>query len=184
MTKQSGSRASRTVVFLAVLAAVLLLLFLGASRLPSLAVETDSSDITEYERILAKLGHPQTLGTGFFPASIPAGAEGAQMHYFSSISTTLCLKYSLDRDALSEQIARFSEAATWIGSPAGLETAQTGILESMLLVLDYEEALPRDLTLYLMVSRPYREGDWNHGTLGLCAISEERGEILFLYEDW
>ena len=151
------------------------------------AATTETTDIQYYQRALHAVGHPNIPGTSQFPGQIPEGVQDVRFSYHPAMlqgGEELHLKLTLEPHQVTQYKAQLSELARWVGSPMKCETEQTGIYESSLYVFDYERELPGDLTLYLMYSKPYRQNDWNHGQLGLAAISEENNEVLFFYESW
>jgi hypothetical protein len=151
------------------------------------AATTEITNIQYYNRTLHAVGYPNIPGTSHFPGQIPKDAQNIQFSYHQAMAQggeELHLKFTVDADQMNQYKAQFLKKASWIGFPRNCETEETGIHESFLYVFDYEKELPRDLTLYLMYSKPYRQNDWNHGKLGLAAISEENNEVFFLFEDW
>lgn len=72
-----------------------------------------------------------------------------------------------------------------MGNPDDCDLEKSEILKSSLSVLDYAyHDLPNDLKLYSIYIQAYRINDWNHGEIGFTAISQEKSEILFVYDRW
>ena len=171
--------------------AAALLLCLGlclAYHAVRFAAETampQTTDAQDYAKTLARSGYPNDPGSAFFPAEIPDTAAQVQFSYSATMGgTVFALKYALESGDLDVQEARFSATASWSGAPADPAAKERGIYPDSLRVLDYDTARPADLRLYVVHSQPYRRNDWNHGEVGLVAISREQGEILFFSSVW
>ena len=95
------------------------------------------------------------------------------------------LKFETDSYSIKNYINKFSKNAKWIGKSNDSKAEENGIFSGIFgnLGLGYGD-LPEDYTIYLINSKPYRPGDWNHGTLSLAAISEQKNEIIFYAEHW
>lgn len=169
----------------------ILSLFLSIGGLVSLAIESDSShitDVSKYERVLSRLDDGNNAALALFPNAIPEQAEDAQLLYhpaFMQGGALLCLTFQTEQEVIQNYQAMLSRRAIRIGDPTHLYTEETGITESALSVLaDQKRGLPKDFTLYFTYCQPSQPNNWNHGTSAFVATSESERVILFYYESW
>lgn len=167
-------------------------IFVGAGLLLTLALwgilagalpAGNSVDLQDYPERLGRIGLPAAR---FFPTEIPEVAQDAAFSYQTSMAgTVLSLRYTLPQEAILAQLKGLPQRAKWMGTVQENDSKQTGIFDAKLFALqDETAALPADLILYLIHSKPYRMEDWNHGELGYVALSQSRATMLFYYEQW
>lgn len=150
------------------------------------AATTEITDIEMYERVLKVKNYPENSLIDYFPEKIPDNAENIAFRYnpaFVQGGENFDLKFKIDSDSINSYIREFSQQAKWIGKLNDSEAENNGVAFASFHALGYDE-LPKDFTIYLIGSSPYKSMDWNHGQLSLVAISKIRNEIIFLAEDW
>lgn len=178
-----SGRVSRSISTKLSVAAILVFVFLSWGYLVYVAWDEatpSTTDPKEYEKVLGVIGYPSNPATKQFPKKIPDNAQEVQFSYHPAIGQggeVLSLKYKVDSDTIASAMRVSSKNAKWIGTPKSSEAKSMGVYD------EFSE-LPSDLTIYLRYSRPYRLNDWNHGEVGLTAISVEQNEILFMFEEW
>lgn len=150
------------------------------------SAERNTTDCKEYERALSLAGYPRNQAVNFFPQGIPEQAQDAKFSYQSSFGgEKLSLLYRVKVDAIQSVRRGYASRATWVGELAQLDAKESGIMsESFAALEDASGNLPKDLTIYLMYSKPYKPNDWNHGETGFVAVSEQNSRILYSYADW
>lgn len=122
----------------------------------------------------------------YFPDKIPNNTENIKFSYnpaFLQGGEVFVLKFETDLDAIKSYSDLFSPKAKWIGKPSDSLAKTNGIFLGEFNRIGYTK-LPEDFTVYLFASKPSKPHDWNHGELSLVAISEQRGEIIFLADKW
>lgn len=150
------------------------------------AATTTTTDIGKYERVLKFTGYPKDKLTKYFPNKIPDNAKNIVFSYnpaFLQGGEIFGLKFEIDSDFINSYIEKLSNKVKWMGKPDDDEVIENGIYSNSFDILGYSN-LPRDFTIYLIGSEPYRPNNWNHGKFSLVAISRQRNEIIFLAEDW
>lgn len=150
------------------------------------AATTVTTDVDKYERVLKLTGYPNNSLIKYFPDEIPNNAKNIKFSYnpaFLQGSENYDLKFETNSGAIENYINQFSNIAKWTGKLSDIEAKTNGVLLSDFDFLDYNE-LPEDFTIYLINSMPYEQNNWNHGEIGLVAISKQKNEIIFMAEDW
>lgn len=176
-------RVSRSMSTKLSVATLLVFVFLSWGYLVSVAWDEatpSTTDPKEYEKALGLIGYPGNPATKQFAEKIPDNAQEVQFSYHPAIGQggeVLYLRYKVDSDTIASAMRVSSKHAKWIGTPKSSEAKSVGVYH------EFSE-LPSDVTIYLWYSRPYRLNDWNHGEVGLTAISQQQNEVLFLFEQW
>lgn len=174
-----------TSVLIGILSWAMFLAFIGSVFDAAMTITTDD---TKYERALRLSSFSYALLENSFPEKIPDDAQDVYFSYqpaFLQGGENLALKFKTDADTIDHYIEEFSEKAEWIGKNRDSQASQHGVFTGTLDIFNYAASgLPYDLTIYVLMSRPYQPGDWNHGVLSLVAISEKADEILFLASRW
>lgn len=178
-----SGRVSRSVSTKLSVATLLIFVFFSWGYLVCVAWDEatpSTTDVKDYEKALGFIGYPGNPAANQFPEKIPDNAQEVQFSYHPAIGQggeVLSLKYKVDSNTIASAMRVSSKNAKWIGAPKSSEAKSMGVYD------EFSE-LPSDLTIYLRYSRPYRLNDWNHGKVGLTAISPKQNEILFLFEQW
>ena len=152
----------------------------------SFTAATTTTDAGKYERVLRLSGYPENALIRFFPDKIPDGAKNVVFRYhpgFLQGGENFELDFKADADSVRSAAEKFSHKAKWTGKMGDSGAEKNGILSGSLGELGYQN-LPGDFTIYLVDSKPYRPGDWNHGKVSLAAVSRQRNEIIYHAEDW
>ena len=149
---------------------------------------TVTTDTGKYKRVLKVTDYPNSSLTKHFPDKIPDNAKNIVFRYnpaFLQGGENFELKFETDSYSIKNYINKFSKNAKWIGKSNDSKAEENGIFSGIFgnLGLGYGN-LPEDYTIYLIDSKPYRPGDWNHGKLSLAAISKQKNEIIFYAENW
>ena len=158
----------------------------GFMLLSFTAATTTTTDVGKYERVLRLSNYPENALIHFFPDKIPDGAKDVVFRYhpaFLQGGENFELDFKTDADSIRGTVEKFSSKAKWTGKPGDAETKENGITSVSFSELGYQD-LPVDFTIYLVNSKPYRPGNWNHGTVSLAAVSKQRNEIIYHAEDW
>lgn len=145
---------------------------------------TVTMDISKYDKVLKLTGYPNNQLIKYFPAKIPESAKNIEFSYcpaFLQGGEDFNLKFETDSDSIINYSNKFSEKAKWTGKWSDNKSEHNGIMDGTF--EDYF-ILPEDFTMYLFDSKPYRQGDWNHGYLSVVAVSKQRNEIIFHSEQW
>ncbi len=135
-----------------------------------------------YERILKVNGYPKNYYTEHFPATIPEGAQNIIFHFNSAFlqgGTIFSLRFEVDATDLAAYEKEFLEN----GNPLDSTAYEHNFFENMFSNTGYD-SLPEDITIYVFISNPYEQGDWNHGRVSLSAISALRNEVIFYHHSW
>jgi hypothetical protein len=168
----------------------ILILVLGFAALFGLialsfdAATTVITDIGKYERVLKLTGYPKNKLTKYFPDKIPDNAKNIVFSYnyaFLQGGENFNLKFKTDSDYIEDYIYILSRKVKWTVNDS--EVVKKNILSGGFYVFSYPD-LPEDFTIYVIYSKPYHPGDFNHGELSLAVVSKKRNEIIFLAEDW
>lgn len=190
LVSRSG-RVSRSASKTLTIAAILLFVFLSWAYLLHIAVDeatTSTTDPKDYEKVLGFIDYPNNPAAKQFPAKIPDNAQEVQFSYHPAIGQggeVMCLKYKLDSDEIDSCQVVASQHATWMGEPNSGEKDLMLLVDESTHVFEYASSeLPSDLNVYVRYRKPYRFHDFNHGELGLTAISSQRNEILFAFNRW
>lgn len=150
------------------------------------AATTSTTHLDKYERALKMRGYPKNSLIKNFPDKIPDSAKNIVFNYnpaFLQGGENFDLKFEADSDSIKRYTNEFSQKAKWMGKAGDSEAEENGIFIGAFNTFGYMN-LPEDFIIYLIDSKPYKPGNWNHGELSLVAISDQRNEIIFLAEDW
>lgn len=150
------------------------------------AATTITTDIARYERVLKLMGYPENSLIKQFPAKIPNNAEYIVFSYSTPLmqgGEIFNLGFKADSDYISKYVEDLSVTAKWIGKINDDEVKNNGVELISFEAFGYDE-LPEDFTIYLLESKPQALGDWNHGSISLMAINQNKNEIIFVAEDW
>lgn len=139
-------------------------------------------DPAYYETALQSLSMDQRVDG--FPEQIPSNAQAVQFAYapgFAQGGESLTLKFQTDEEELRRYRAIFARKAaasgmiaSFAGTPYEIPARMAGA--------PYDE-VPSDYMVYILSAQDHRD-NWNHGTCSLVGISQEKGEITFLAENW
>lgn len=171
---------------------VLLIIALGFAAFVAFIVimvstaTTVTTDIDKYQKVLKLNSYPDNSLIQYFPDKIPNNAENIKFRYhpaFLQGGEVFVLKFETDSDSIKSYSELSSQKAQWIGKTNDSLAEKNGIFLGEFDSAGYTE-LPKDFTIYLFESKPYKPHDWNHGQLCLVAISEQRNEIIFLADKW
>jgi hypothetical protein len=177
--------ASSVITFILMIILGLIMMFLLFLFSFEAAIST-TTDIGRYERVLKIMGYPNNASVEQFPEKIPEKARNISFHYHSAFlqgGESIGLKYEIDSAAIKINKKILSREAVWTGKFSDHNAEKHGILLGTLSEVGYTE-LPEDFVIYVLGSKPYHPGDWNHGELSLAAVSEPRNEIIFFAEEW
>lgn len=150
------------------------------------AATTETRDIGKYERVLKLKNYPKNFLIENFPNEIPNNGENISFGYnpaFLQGGEILGLRFQTDSNSIDNYTNEFSKKAKWIGKSGDVEVQENGIFLNSFEFLGYEY-LPKDFKIYVIYSKAYKPGDWNHGEFSLVAINKQKDEIIFLMEDW
>ena len=154
----------------------------------SVRPETDPSN---YQDVLAVLGHPETSWLQHFPAGIPENAKDKSLYWakgFLQSGTILQLRYVLPKgeieSLLAESLGKARQVQETDGDYLGcigpndlpipsLQAGETGYVD-----------WPKGYKIIVFDAEDHSLGSWNHGFSYGVAISEERNEIVYWAEDW
>ncbi|SHO45540.1 hypothetical protein [Anaerocolumna xylanovorans] len=160
---------------------VLLIFFISVLSVPS-----DTDDYKEYKRILKTTGYTDNPLLANFPVSIPDNARDTAFYYtprFLQGGEVWSLSYKTDIAEVISREEAFRAKAVWIGATSDYEAAEYGVTDSDFSYAGYD-VLPEDFTVYLFYSKPYKENNWNHGSISMAAVSIEKRQLIFYAEDW
>lgn len=177
-------RANKISLLLAFILAFLMLLLMIA--ISFITAVTNKDEPKEYKRILKVTGYPDNSLISDFPALIPDNAGDITFHYnprFLQGGEVWILDYKTDMTELVTREEKYRRKAVWTGKISDSSAFEKGISFCDFSHAGYN-ALPEDFNIYLFYSKPYKEGNWNHGCISLAAVSPDRKELLFYAEDW
>jgi len=148
------------------------------------SIVTTTTDVSRYKVALDQMG---SLTQGF-PREIPDNAEEVSFSYHPALGQggeELVLRFKTDKESIRSYKNMYTRLAAWHGFSTDWERTEHGVFDGTLYVFggDYNE-LPSDLEIYVLYSRPYQPGKWNHGERSMVLISEENLKIVFNAEDW
>ncbi|WNX85360.1 hypothetical protein RWV98_03545 [Agathobaculum sp. NTUH-O15-33] len=73
----------------------------------------------------------------------------------------------------------------WSGRDSDAAAAEHGVYAGALHPFDRPDTdAAKRYDVYVMFSKPYLPGNWNHGEYSLVAVSEQENKLLFLASDW
>ena len=187
LTAKGKLRSSVSVALAASLTVILLPAMLFAFAWMSMdAATTTTTDVGKYERVLGLREYPDNALIAHFPAKIPDNAKNVVFHYYPAFmqdGEVFALKFETDDDSVNTYRNEFSKKAKWTGKASDIEAQENGVAFGSFSEIGYDE-LPDDFIVYLIDSKPYHTGDWNHGIMSLAAVSGQRREVLFYADDW
>lgn len=142
-----------------------------------LSATSETNAYKDYKRLLRATGYPDNPLLTVFPASVPANAHDVEFRYTPRLlqgGEVWSLGYKTDISELIGREENFRSKAVWIGKPSDPAAEENGI----------HTVLTDDFTVYLLYRKPYKENNWNHGSISMAAVSIEKQKLLFYAEDW
>ena len=151
------------------------------------AATTTTTDVKRYGRALQLSSFSGSILESCFPEKVPADAEDVYFYYrpaFLQGGEDLALKFKTTPEALDAYAQKFSEMAEWIGKEGDPKADENGVFGGTVDFFDRSYNWHYNATVYVLSSRSYKPGDWNHGERYLVAIKDKNCEILFLASRW
>lgn len=179
---------------MSVLLSVLLLIAFGISMGGTLlfisidAATNEITDIAAYERVLKRSHYRNQLLERCFPSKIPENAANVKFLHRPAMGQggkDTALQFETDASSLKSYEEIFSKKAVWSGRDSDAAAAEHGVYAGALHPFDRPDTdAAKRYDVYVMFSKPYLPGNWNHGEYSLVAVSEQENKLLFLASDW
>ncbi len=148
---------------------------------------TNSLDYT-YLKSLNYIGYPNNPASRAFPSKIPKDAQEMNFNYMPPLGQggqVFYLTYTTTIEDIDIKKRWLSKNTSFVGSVSENEPEKTGIYNGYLTYFENNSGkTPDDIQLYLVYSKPYKSGNWNHGEVGFVAVSELQQQLLFYFENW